>query len=227
MKRSTLIAIIAVIGAISILAAANLKLKSEYSKGNIKDPYTKTKLAPFKYIKVVFDSSSANGEEFKINVSKAAQPSIATYYSERAKLLFRVSNDTLLISNDSLDKEHTSLFDVVIISVPELKGISAAKGSYMISDGNTDSLVIKAAGKAVIDLKLNNALFLAVSATDKATINVSSKDTIRGAEIQLADKSSFTAKDILIKQKKLQLSDSATLHLIGRSIVDFGIKARP
>jgi hypothetical protein len=66
MKKSTLIATIAVHRSVATLAAVNLKLKSEYNKGNIKDPYTKTKLEAFKFIKVAFDSTS-NGEEFRIN----------------------------------------------------------------------------------------------------------------------------------------------------------------
>jgi hypothetical protein len=44
------------------------------------------------------------------------------------------------------------------------------------------------------------------------------------AHIQLADKSSFSAKDIIIRQKKLQLGDSATLNLTGRSMKDFGVQ---
>lgn len=224
MKKSTLIATLGAIGAVATLAAANLKLKSEYNKGNIKDPYTKTKLAAFKYIKVVFDSTSANGEEFRINVSKEAEPSIATYYEERAKLVYKVSNDTLIVTNDPFDKEHYSLFDAVIINTPELKAISVTKGSYHINAGNTDSLSVTANKKTGVNLKLNKTHWLTVNASDQASIIVAAKDTIGEAMIQLADKSSFSAKDIIIIQKKLQLGDSTTLNLTGRSMKNFGVQ---
>lgn len=223
MKKSTLIATLAIISAMATLGAVNLKLKSEYHKGNIKDPYTKTTLVGFKYIKVVFDSAS-NGEEFKINVSKKAESSIATYYSERAKLLYKVSNDTLIISNDPFDEEHYSLYDPVIINTPELKAISVSKGTYHINVADTDSLSVNAKEKSGINLNLRKLQWLSVNAAGNVSINVASKDTIGNALIQLADKSSFNAKDIIIRQKKLQLGDSATLHLTGRSIKDFGVQ---
>jgi hypothetical protein len=224
MKKSTLIATIAVLGAVATLAATNLKLKSEYNKGNIKDPYTKTRLAAFKYIKVAFDSTSANGEEFRIKVSKKSESSIATYYSERAKLLYNVSNDTLYISNDPFDKDHNSLHAPVIINTPELKAISVTKGSYHIHADDMDSLSVTANKKTGINLNLRKIKWLNVNATDNVSIIVASKDTIGSALIQLADKSSFSAKDIIIRQKKLQLGDSATLNLTGRSMKDFGIQ---
>jgi hypothetical protein len=65
---------------------------------------------------------------------------------------------------------------------------------------------------------------LMVNASDKASINVSSKDTINQASIQLNGQSSFSANNIVIKQKKLQLGDSASLHLKGRSLKDFGVQ---
>lgn len=224
MKKSTLLAIVAIIGTIATLLTINLKLKAEYNKGNMQDPYTKTKLAAFKYIKVVFDSTSANGEEFRINVSKTAEPSIATYYNESAKLVYKVSNDTLFVTNDPFDKEHYSLFDRVIINTPELKAISVTKGSYQINADHTDSLSVTANKKTGVNLKLNKPHWLTIDASNEASITVTSKDTIGGALIQLTDKSSFTAKDIIIKQKKLQLGDSTTLHLTGRSMKDFGVQ---
>lgn len=224
MKKSTLIATIAALGAVATLAATNLKLKSEYNKGNIKDPYTKTTMASFKYIKVVFDSTSTNGEEFRIKVSKKSESSVATYYSERAKLLYNVSNDTLYISNDPFDKEHNSLYSPVIISTPELKAINVTKGSYHINADDMDSLSVTAKGKLGINLNLRKLQWLGVNAAGNVSLIVASKDTIASALIQVADKSSFSAKDIIIGQKKLQLGDSATLNLTGRSIKDFGVQ---
>ncbi|MES2372368.1 MAG: DUF2807 domain-containing protein [Bacteroidota bacterium] len=224
MKKSTLLAGTAVIGAIATLAAVNLKLKSEYTKGNIKNPYTITKLASFKYIKVVFDSTSRYGEEFKINISKDADYSIGTYYSERAKLVSKVSNDTLIITNDPFDKDHYSLFDAVIITAPQLVALDVTKGSYVVKQDDTESLSISANNESKVDLKFKKINTLMVNASGKAFINVSTKDTINQANIQLNDLSSFSANNIVIRQKKLQLGDSTTLHLKGRSVKDFGVQ---
>jgi hypothetical protein len=224
MKKSTFLAGAAVIGAVATLAAVNLKIKSEYNKGNIKNPYTITKLAAFKYIKVVFDSTSRNGEEFKINISKGADYSIGTYYSERAKLIFKVSNDTLVITNDPFDKDHYSLYDPAIITASELKSIDVTKGSYLVIQDNTESFSVTANKESRVDLKLKKTNLLILHASDKASINVASKDTINQASIQLNDKSSLDAKYVIIRQKKLQLGDSATLHLRGRSMKDFGVQ---
>jgi hypothetical protein len=224
MKKSTLLAGAAVIGAIATLAAVNLKLKSEYTKGNINNPYTITKLQPFKYIKVVFDSTSRSGEEFKINISKGADYSIGTYYAERAKLLSKVSNDTLVITNDPFDKDHYSLFDAVMITAPDLAGLDVTKGSYHVKLDNAESLSISAHKESKVELTLKKARTLIVTASGKSSINVSAKDTIGLAEIQLNDKSSFGANNTIIRQKKLQFGDSATLHLIGRSLKDFGVQ---
>jgi hypothetical protein len=224
MKKSTLLAGAGIIGAIATLAAVNLKLKSEYNKGNIKNPYTTTKLNAFKFIKVVFDSSSRYGEEFKINISKDADYSIGTYYSERAKLVSKISNDTLIITNDPFDKEHYSLFDAVIITAPQLLAMNVTKGSYFVKQDNAESLSVSANDESKVDLKLKKVNTLIVNASDKASVNVSTKDTINQAIIQLNDQSSFSANNIIIRQKKLQLGDSTSLHLKGRSMKDFGVQ---
>jgi hypothetical protein len=224
MKKSTFLAGAAVIGAVATLVTVNLNLKAEYNKGNMKNPYTITKLTAFKYIKVVFDSTSRNGEEFKINISKDADYSIGTYYSERTKLISKVSNDTLIITNDPFDKDHYSLADAVIITAPELKSMAVTKGSYLVKQDNTESFSVTANKESKVDLKLKKTNLLIVNASDKASINVYSKDTINQASIQLNDKSSFDANYVIIRQKNLQLGDSTTLHLRGRSMKDFGVQ---
>jgi hypothetical protein len=156
-------------------------------------------------------------------VKKGSQSSVATYYSERAKLVYNVVNDTLVITNDPLDKEHYSLFDAVMINTAELKGISVTKGSYRITQDDTDSFSVTANAKSNVDIRLNKIRLLTIKANSTAVVTVSSKDTISAADIQLDGKSSFNAKNIVIKQKKLQLGDSTTLHLTGRSMKDFGV----
>ncbi|MEO8173617.1 MAG: DUF2807 domain-containing protein [Sediminibacterium sp.] len=224
MKKSTLLAAAGIIGAIATLAAVNLKIKSEYNRGNIKNPYTINKLGAFKYIKVVFDSTSRNGEVFRINISKGADYSMGTYYSERAKILSWIFNDTLIITNDKLDKEHYSLYDAVLITAPELKGIDVTKGSYVVKKDDSGDFSVTANAESKVDLKLNKINTLIVNASGKSSVNVSAKDTIQQANIQLNDKSSLNAYNIIIKEKKLQLSDSSSLLLRGRSIKDFGVQ---
>ena len=224
MKKSTTIATIALLGTIATLAATNLKLKSEYNNGNVRDPYTKTKLAHFSYIKTVFDSTSRNGEEFRITVSKGAEPTIGTYYRERAKLLFNVSNDTLYVRNDPFDKDHYSLYDAAVITMPELKGIFVTKGSYQIKQDNAESLTVVAKEGAAVNLQLKKLNQLTITGFDKTAFTLSAKDTINQANIQLNERSSLTANDLIIKQKTLTLGDSASVKLIGRSMKDFGLQ---
>ena len=51
MKKSTLTAGIAIFGSFLTLTAANLKLKQEYTAGNIRKALVEKKLPPFHFIK--------------------------------------------------------------------------------------------------------------------------------------------------------------------------------
>ncbi len=223
MKKSTLTVIIAIFGCAATLAAINLKLKQEYSKGYIKSPFAENKLPVFHFIKAEFDSTSMNIGSFDISVAKKNGSSVADYYGEKAKLAFTVINDTLYIKKDPLSNEKNGHSSSIKIKMENLKGLFANAGYYKITTTQIDNLSVIAEDRAEISLSLNSVNTLSLKASDNAGISLSAENTIVDFSLELADKSKFTAKDITVKDKKIQFSKSATLQLNGSSLESFGL----
>src|ERR1700749_1895068 len=100
MKTSTLIATIAIAGSFITVTAANLKLKSEYDRHNLKDAFVNTEVPSFRFIKDLTDSNSLHTGVFEIRAGKKETPGVAKYYSQEKVFVFRVVNDTLYIETD-------------------------------------------------------------------------------------------------------------------------------
>ncbi|MES2004619.1 MAG: hypothetical protein V4450_08860 [Bacteroidota bacterium] len=222
MKKSTLIAGLAIVGCFAAFAAANLKLKQEYTKGNIQSAFTKSKLAPFRFIKVDFDSTSHFDGDFEITVRKSLQPGLSKYYEEEGKFVYTILNDTLVIQNDPLYKDHNIPMYTIKIDAPYLAGIDVTRGRYVINLADSDSLSIIAGRRSSVNLALNKINNLSITASD-AYISINAVEPIEKAMIQLFGESSLNADNIIIKQKKLVLSKAASLRLSGRSMEDFGV----
>jgi hypothetical protein len=222
MKTSTIIASLAVIGGITIITAANFKIKSEYTKGNIKSAYNKTKLQPFRFIKETVDSSMAlPNVRIEVVTGKNDESSFSTYFVRSAPLTYKVSNDTLYITSELVEKNGNYTHEPIIVTTPVLEGIESNRGSYKIKqqDINTLSLTAHKTSQHIVTANKINILFL--TASEKAGFSITSKNPIDEATIRITDQGFLTLNDVQIRKKSIQLDSSVTLTLQKRSIADF------
>jgi hypothetical protein len=226
MKTSTIIATLAVACGFITVTATNLKLKSEYHKGNLKDPYVKTGLPSFRYIKDITDTGTLKQGYFQIHSGEKEGSSVAQYYSFSTAFLFSVANDTLYIS---LDKSNTSTYansTPIIIRTNQLESIDMNNGEYELASANTRNLSISAKRKARIDVRLDKADTLSVFANVSGAVSVApiEKGVIKKLNVHLEDRSSFNAKNLVTDEPNLQIGHNASLQLSGLSIESFKIK---
>lgn len=241
MKTSTLIATVAIAGAFVLLTAANLKIKNEYTKGNLKDAFVKRPLASFRFIKDNTDSSTLKKGRFDITVANGNKPGVSSYYDEKSVYLFTVSNDTLYITTDQANKDLYNNGALIIISTNQLNKLDVAQGSFSVSSSNRDSLSVIAGERSDISIKISSVqelmaldkekrkfslppASLSIVAKGRARVSLETKDTLNNVSIRLDDKSTFIARDVVMKHRKLQLGNQANLQLSGRSIENFGLK---
>jgi hypothetical protein len=225
MKTSTLIATLAVTCGIVTITATNLKLKDEYSKGKLQDPYIKKELASFHFIKDMTDTSSLRGGHFEIHVGKSEGSSVSNYYSITPTFLFEVANDTLYISTDKTSDSRYVNWSPLIIRTNHLTKIDLNNGDIDLAVADNPDLTITAGKKSNVDVKIFGKMnTLSVFAGNSAAVAISAEDTINKMTVQLNDRSSFNAKDLLIVERSMQLSSRANLQLSGRSIENFGLK---
>lgn len=224
MKTSTIIATLAVTLGFASLTAANMKLKSEYDKGHLVDPYVKQSLPAFKYIKDLTDSSSLKNGRFEIHVGNKEESSVGNYYAARNSFLFNVKNDTLYITLDKSDGSPYSHWFPIIFRTKQLESLDVVNGEYVIISDVDSDLSIKATRKSEVEVRAGSIKTLSVLAANTASISVSAKDTIAKMNVRLDDKSTFNAKDLVIGERSLQLSKRSNIELSGRSIENFGVK---
>jgi hypothetical protein len=226
MKTSTIIATFAVACGFITVTATNLKLKSEYNKGKLQDPYIKKALPSFRYIKDITDTGTLKQGYFQIHAGDKEVSSVAQYYSFTSSFIFSVANDTLYIS---LDKSNTSRYansTPIIIRTNRLESIEMNNGEYELTSGNTNSLNISAKRRSKIDVKLDKADTLTIFANSNGSVGVASKENgvIKKLKVRLEDKSSFNAKNLIIDEPNLQVGPYANLQVSGLSIESFKIK---
>ena len=222
MKTSTIIAGFAVIGSIGIITAANLKIKSEYTKGNIQSAYNKTKLQPFRFIKETVDSSIAlPNVRFEVVTGKNDESSFSTYFVRSAPLTFKVINDTLYITSELVEKNGNYTDEPIILTTPVLEGVVSTRGSYKIKQQDIKVLSLNAHKTSQFTVTANSINRLSLAASDKAGFTIASKNPIEEAMIRIADLGFLTLNDVEIRKKSIQLDSTVTLTLQKRSIADF------
>ncbi len=223
MKKSSIAALVGLIGAIVTLAAANGKLKSEYEKNNIQQYLAYTELPPFHFVKDNYTGEYTD-EWYTCNIISGKQYSIGTSFDVSQQLFsYTVKNDTLLIER----KKGTS-FDIaygvpLIINCGPLKGISARSCNMTVTGKMADSISATAVNKATIKFEHLKTAYLKADADKNASISISATDTLQRLSLQLKSHSSFAANNVYIINRNLQLGDSASLQLSGKSLQTFGI----
>jgi hypothetical protein len=224
MKKSNLIILAGTLTVFVTFAATNLKLKSEYDKKNLKEYMVFTPLPAFHYIKDNF-TSEQDHEQYFCNVSSGDKYGTSVGFFEKDMFDCFAKNDTLFI------QKKTDANSIVIINggpfrifSGPLKGVFTNAGSMTINGRMADSFLLKTANDSHIRLYHLQTKLLSIDAGQSAGISVMQTDTIPSLQLRLQGRSSFTADNIVILNKKLQLGDSASLVLTGRSLADFGIK---
>jgi hypothetical protein len=224
MKTSTFLAGAGILFAFATITAANLKIKAEYSKGNIQSAYTRTKLAPFRFIKEKLDSTTGMPTIFDVNVGKGIEPALEVYYSVAPGYLYTVSNDTLFIGIDPANKEGYRSNEPVIISTPVLESLEVSKGLYYINHSDTGQLSVKTSGKSAANFKLEKINRLFLDAADRSKITITAKQPIDEAVMHFTGKSVLGLENTVIRKKTVQFKEGAWLHLSGSSLENFGVK---
>lgn len=221
MKKSTLMVTLAVAGVFITLTAANLKLKSEYEKGAIKSALVPEDLASFHYIKTPADSTTVDFVSFEINVDRKNKSSVSRYYYDERHMNFKVVNDTLFIRNEPGD--NTRRMSTVVINTPYLKNIDVMKGRYIIKQAESDSLAVTAGGESSVTMEMGKLNSIRINSMGKSKVVLSATAIINEGWIEVKDRSSFHAKNIVIADKKISVGDSCSILLSGRSVKDFKV----
>ena len=95
----------------------------------------------------------------------------------------------------------------------------------MTVDGKmADSMMVFATEKSEIKFEHLITRSLAVETDKSAVVTISATDTLQNLNLQLRSTSSFASNNVFIANKYLQLSDSASLKLSGRSLENFGVR---
>ncbi len=222
MKTSSIIAGLALIGGVAIITAADFKIKSEYTKGNIQSAYNKTPLQPFRFIKENVDSSIAMPyTRFEVVAGKGQESSVSAYFVRSAPLSYKVTNDTLYITSELVEKNGNYTHEPFIITTPILEGLESTRGSYKIKQEDAGSLSLTAHKTSQVNLTAKQITLLSLFASEKAGFIISSKNPVDEAVIHIADQGSLTLSNVEFRKKSMQLDSSATLTLQKKSIADF------
>lgn len=222
MKTSSFFAGFAVIGGIAILTSANLKIKSEYTKGNIQSAYNKTKLQPFRFIKENVDSSIAMpNTRFELITGKEQEPSVSAYFVRSAPLTYKVINDTLYITSEQVEKNGNYTNEPFLITTPVLESLESTRGIYKIQKQDSSALSLRAHKTSKIELSVEKINHLSLDASEKAGFTIAAKKPIDEAVIRITGQGSLTLNNVQIRKKDLQLDSSITLTLQKQSVTDF------
>ena len=226
MKKSTVFAILGILGLFLTISATNLKLKQEYTRGNIRNPYVERTLPAFSYIKETLKPSLNYAMGITIKDQRGQKPKLSVYFNEPDLYRFHVENDTLFISNSNSSEGKINIGEsaTVFLFTDGLKKIITTNGIYNITEARHDSLSLIASGKSQITIQTNNMNGLTIKGSDISRITLSGTDTINHANIELKNFSSLNISQVRIKQKKIQIAKEASLQLSGGSLDDFGIQ---
>lgn len=223
MKKSSVIIFAGIFLAIVTLAAANMKLKKEYDKKNIREYLIYNSLPSFHYVKDDFNSNQAE-EWYTCNIRSGPKYGVGSGFATEKILSFVVKNDTLFISKPNNLSMINMVWGIpVTIFCGSLKGVTANSCVMTLDGAMADSITITANRRAQVKVQHLQTGYLEVNADNSATVWVGATDSIKSVHIRLKDKSSFAADNVLIGEKTLRLSDSASLKLTGRSLANFGI----
>jgi hypothetical protein len=224
MKKSSLIVITGILIAMITLAAADLKVKKEYDANNIKEYLIYKALPPFHYIKDNYTGKQVY-EWYICNIRSANKSGVGMDF--RAELLFDfvVKNDTLFIQKPAFSTFTDIAYGIPLtIFTAPLKGV-VARSCWMNIDGKmADSISAIASNKADIKFDHLTTKALRIEADNTSKVSISGTDSLKNLYVQLRSTSSFSANNVFISNKYLQMTDSASLRLSGRSLENFGVK---
>jgi len=224
MKKSSLIILAGIFAVIITMAAADLKLKKEYDTKNIKEYLVYKTLPPFHYIKDDFKSKRTY-EWYVCNIRSDKKYGVGIGFILGNRLEFVVKNDTLFIQKPADAPINDVVYRVpVTIFTGPLKGVSARSCQMTVAGKMADSMMAFATEKAEIKFEHLVTNSLSVETDKAANVTISATDTLNNLHLQLRSTSSFIANNVFIANKTLQLSDSASLKLSGRSLENFGVK---
>ncbi len=224
MKKSSLIVLAGILAAIITLAAADLKLKKEYATNNIKEYLVYKDLLPFHYIKDDFKSVRTY-EWYVCNIRSDKKYGVGIGFALGNRLEFVVKNDTLFIQKPANAAINDVVYGIpVTIFTGPLRGVSARSCQMTVTGKMEDSMMAFATEKAEIKFEHLLTNSLSVETEKAASVSISATDTLKNLHLQLRSTSSFTSNNVFIANKTLQLNDSASLKLSGRSLENFGVK---
>lgn len=227
MKKSTATVILAFIVCFVTLSAANLKLKKAYDKGEIKTLFITRPLPPFSYVKETLNEVPFADYRCTIAIKSSTENTSGVDSLSAANVDFNVINDTLFITpSKEAVTTNTPMYSRININATHLKGIIARKNTINFTGGRSgdDSLTVTAFGRSQVNLSNIKTGAISINASGTSKVTIEATDSINNVIVNLKDKSCFSANNVILKSKVLHMSDSCSLQLTGKSIVDFGIK---
>jgi hypothetical protein len=225
MKKSFLLVLLAGLIFIVTLAAANMKLKTEYTKGHYVNTDIKTILPSFSYIKE--DLNPMMNRDFRCNivVLQSDENSIAMDSTISDLIDFSVENDTLFLrQSQAATKRGEFFYYPVTVSAKQLKGVIARRNQFSVRQIKVNTLQVTAYGKSRVTFTNITVSNLEAYAEKTAGIKIEHTDSIGNATLTLRDRSFFDAENVVFANKTFNLSDSSSLQLSGKSVASFGVK---
>lgn len=221
MKKSTVSISLGIAGIFMLITAANLKLSSEFKKGNIRSGMAALPLAPFHHIKEIHPKDAENFSG-KITLIQHKDSSALLYnYYGSPEVLYSVNNDTLFIEPER--NERNSAYNLVIY-YRDLRSIQCSNSNITMKKCTIDSLSVEADNYSNLYFTDARLKKIKIEASGDAKVTVSSQDTIPYAGIFLHDRASFKANNAFFLEKEIRMNANSTISFSGMSADNFGIK---
>ena len=221
MKKSTIAITLGIAGIFVLITVANVKLSTEYKKGNIRSGKTAIQLPVFHHIKEI-RSKDANRFRGGIKLIQHKDSSALLYdYYGSPDILYSVKNDTLFLEPEKNEKSHDYN---LIIYYQNVKSIQCSNSIISIQKCTMDSISVTADNYSTLFFSDARLKKIKVEASDEATVTISSRDTISHAAILLHDKATFKAEYVTFLEKEIRMNANSTISFSGISADNFGIK---
>lgn len=222
MKKSTITILIAITGLFLCFTVVNLKLKSEYTAGNIQSPMKTNILPPFHHIKEI-NSSPGKENVYQRNIlvvqQKDSSALVHGYYNPVGVNYF-VQNDTLFITPDST---FTGNDYNITIYCKNLQSLDARRSFIRLLNYVADSISLNTSANAGISCEHIKSNYINLNISEESSIFVSATDTINKADIYIQNSGLLNAANVYFKEKNLTIKNNGSVRASGKSLKNFGV----
>lgn len=217
MKKSNILLIITLSIVCICLISVNIKLSTEYKKGEIQSAIQKKILPIFHHIKELNSLKNTN-YTYKpyIDIYERKDTSaIAFNFYNPIGYQYYVKNDTLYVKADS---SYDGGIPAISIYSKNLKSIIISTSQVNLHQYKTDSIYLESNKYSSINAIQINSKFLKLRAKDNSTLSVSAVDTIDKGEIKAMNNGLVIMSNIYFKEQLLSIDSFASLTVTGKTL---------